>query len=64
MHITILGGAGKMGCIAVKQLAEDSRVSKVVIADINNEQAQLVASLIDNPKIEVLQVDMNEMEAL
>lgn len=39
MRIFVLGGAGKMGCIAVQALADDDRVDEVIIADINVEQA-------------------------
>ncbi len=32
MRIVVLGGAGKMGCIAVQTLAGDERVKEVVVA--------------------------------
>jgi lysine 6-dehydrogenase len=57
MHITVLGGAGKMGCISVQDLANDGRVDKVVIADTNPEQARLVADYLASPKIEIKIVD-------
>ena len=60
MRIFVLGGAGKMGCIAVQALANDDRVDEVVIADINLEQAQIVADYIDSPKIEIQKVDIND----
>jgi saccharopine dehydrogenase-like NADP-dependent oxidoreductase len=34
MRITVLGGAGKMGCIAVQSLAGDERVDQVILAEI------------------------------
>ena len=35
MRITVMSGAGKMGCISVQSLAKDERVDEVVIADID-----------------------------
>ena len=63
MRIVVLGGAGKMGCIAVQTLAGDGRVKEIVIADINVEQAKIVADYINSPKIEIMQVDVNDEEA-
>ncbi len=62
MRIIVLGGAGKMGCISVQSLALDDRVDEVIIADINTEQAQIVADYIDSPKIKIQKVDLNDEE--
>ena len=62
MRIFVLGGAGKMGCIAVQGLANDARVDEVVIADINLEQAQGVADYLDSSKIHIQQVDIHDKE--
>jgi saccharopine dehydrogenase-like NADP-dependent oxidoreductase len=62
MHITVLGGAGKMGCISVQSLAKDPRVDQVVIADTNLSQAQIVAEYLDNPKVQIQQVDILDTE--
>jgi saccharopine dehydrogenase (NAD+, L-lysine-forming) len=62
MRIFVLGGAGKMGCIAVQALANDDRVDKVIIADINVEQAKTVADYLDSPKIEIQKVDINDKD--
>lgn len=64
MRITVLGGAGKMGCIAVQDLANDLRVDEVIIADINVEQARLVVDYLDSPKVKIRQVDIQNDEAL
>jgi saccharopine dehydrogenase (NAD+, L-lysine-forming) len=64
MRIFVLGGAGKMGCISVQDLANDKRVDEVVIADIDIEQAKTVADIIDNQKIKVQSVDVNDEENL
>jgi len=60
MRILVLGGAGKMGCIAVQTLAIDDRVDEIIIADLNLDQAKIVADIINSPKIEIMQVDVNE----
>jgi saccharopine dehydrogenase-like NADP-dependent oxidoreductase len=60
MKIVVLGGAGKMGCIAVQTLAGDARVQKVVLADLNLDQAKIVAEYINSPKIEIKQVDVHD----
>ena len=62
MRILVLGGAGKMGCIAVQTLAGDERVDEIVIADVNVEQAKTVADYLDSSKIKIQQVDINNQE--
>ena len=62
MRIFVLGGAGKMGCIAVGALVHDARVDEVIIADINLDQAQEVADFLDSPKIIIQKVDINDEE--
>jgi saccharopine dehydrogenase (NAD+, L-lysine-forming) len=62
MHIFVLGGAGKMGCIAVQALANDARVDDVIIGDINLEQAKIVADYLDSPKIKIKKVDINDQD--
>jgi len=64
MRITVLGGAGKMACISVQDLAQDQRVDEVVIADLNLEQAKIVADYINSPKIKIRQVDVNDPEGM
>ena len=63
MRIIVLGGAGKMGCIAVQGLANDARVDEVIIADINLEQARVVSDYLDNPKVQIQQVDIQNTDA-
>jgi saccharopine dehydrogenase-like NADP-dependent oxidoreductase len=53
MRIVVLGGAGKMGCISVQDLAGDDRVSEVVIADQDLAQARIVAETVGSSKIEI-----------
>ena len=60
MNITVLGGAGKMGCIAVQNLANDQRVDSVTIADLNMGAAKTVADYIASSKIHIEKVDIKE----
>jgi saccharopine dehydrogenase (NAD+, L-lysine-forming) len=64
MRIVVLGGAGKMGCISVQDLAGDQRVEEVVIADQNTAQARTVAGIIDSAKVTIQQVDATDHKAL
>jgi len=64
MRITVLGGAGKMGCIAVQFLAQDPRVDQVQIADLNLDQARVVADTIGSKKIKIQYADVNDPEGL
>ncbi len=63
MRITVLGGAGKMGCISVQDLVNDPRVGQVVIADANPTQAKIVAETLNSPKIEIRSVDTKSPES-
>jgi len=60
MKIMVLGGAGKMGCISVQYLAGDPRVEKVIIADTNLENANVVATYINSPKIEIQEINLKD----
>lgn len=64
MKIVVLGGAGKMGCIAVQTLAGDERVDEVVIADFNLENAKTVADYLGSPKVKIAHVDVNDHSGL
>jgi saccharopine dehydrogenase (NAD+, L-lysine-forming) len=64
MKILVLGGAGKMGCISVQDLAGDKRVKEVVIADQDLAQARTVAEIINSPKIAIKQVDVTDHDGL
>jgi saccharopine dehydrogenase-like NADP-dependent oxidoreductase len=64
MKIIVLGGAGKMGCVAVQDLAGDRRVKEVVIADRDLAQARTVAEAIGSPKVAIQPVDVADHDAL
>jgi lysine 6-dehydrogenase len=64
MRIVVLGGAGKMGCISVQDLAGHPRVDEVVIADQDLTQARTVADIVGSPKIAVQRVDATSHDEL
>ena len=64
MKIVAIGGAGKMGCVAVQDLARDDRTDQVVIADQDLARAREVANIIDSPKLSVEYVDARSHESL
>jgi saccharopine dehydrogenase-like NADP-dependent oxidoreductase len=64
VKIVVLGGAGKMGCISVQDLAGDRRVGEVVIADWDLGQARTVAEMINNSKVSIQQVDVTDHDVL
>lgn len=64
MRITVIGGAGKMACIGVQYLAQDQRVDEVVIADLDLDQAGVVADYIKSPKVKIRQVDVNDHQGM
>jgi saccharopine dehydrogenase-like NADP-dependent oxidoreductase len=64
MRITVIGGAGKMACIGVQYLAQDQRVDEVVIADLDLDQARVVADYIKSPKVKISQVDVNNHKGM
>jgi lysine 6-dehydrogenase len=64
MKIVVLGGAGKMGCISVQDLAGDRRVDEVVIADREVAQARTVAGTINTPKVAIQPADLADRTAL
>jgi saccharopine dehydrogenase (NAD+, L-lysine-forming) len=64
MKIVVLGGAGKMGALAVEDLVINPRVAEIVIADRDRKMAQAIADYLDSPKLTVRSVDLNNHQAL
>lgn len=64
MKIVVLGGAGMMGCIAVKDLAQSEDVDEVVIADLSLERTAELQEAIASPKVSVVQVDVTDDKGL
>lgn len=57
MRITVLGGCGAVGSIAVTMLASSDVFSEIIIGDINIEKAEKLASELDVEKISAVEVD-------
>jgi len=64
MKIVVLGGSGMMGCISSQDLAQDRRVTKVIIGARNMWKAKEVAETISSPKVSIQQVDVTDHDAL
>jgi lysine 6-dehydrogenase len=64
MHIIVLGGAGAMGRVTVRTLAEYQNIDQITIADYNEERAREVAAALNSSKIQVKQIDVNDAERL
>lgn len=64
MHIIVLGGAGAMGRVTVRTLTEYADIDRITIADYAEERAREVASALQSSKIEVRQIDVNDVERL
>ncbi len=64
MKIVVLGGAGKMGCVSVQDLARDRRVKEVVLADRDMAQAKIVAETINSPKVTIQEIDLASHDSL
>lgn len=64
MKIMVLGGAGKMGSVAVQDLVENPRVNEVIIADVNLQSAREIAHYLNSPKLSVQRVDLSEHYSL
>jgi saccharopine dehydrogenase-like NADP-dependent oxidoreductase len=64
MKIVVLGGAGKMGAIAVEDLVVNPRVDEVVLADRDMDGAAAIAEYLDSPKLSIVEADLNDHAAL
>lgn len=60
MHIVVLGGAGAMGRVSARTLAEYADVDRVTIADYHEGRARELADALASSKIEVARVDVND----
>ena len=64
MRIVVLGGAGKMGAIAVEDLVVNPRVDAVTLADRDMEGSAAIAEYLDSPKLSIAESDLNDHAAL
>jgi len=59
MKILVLGGAGAMGTVTVRDLTESPDVTEVIVGDVSIERANQLKSLVGSEKISVRQVDVS-----
>ena len=60
MKITVLGGCGTVGSIAVRTLASTGFFPEIVIADINIEKARMLASKLGPGKVSAVKVNAED----
>jgi len=56
MKILVLGGAGAMGIVTVRDLTESPKVSEVVAADASQERLEQLVRLVKSKKLSIRQV--------
>lgn len=64
MRIVVLGGAGAMGMVTTRDLADSPAVSEVILCDANMEKAEQVASLVASDKLSIRRVDISNRKSL
>jgi len=64
MRMVVLGGAGAMGMVTTRDLAESPTVSEVILCDANMERAKEVASWVASDKLSIRRVDIASQESL
>jgi lysine 6-dehydrogenase len=64
MRIVVVGGAGHMGRIALRDLVESPGVEEVVIADLDLQRSRALVDQIGGPKLEATAVDATDTQAL
>lgn len=63
MRILALGGAGEMGAVAARVLADDERVTGLVVADLDQQRAAAVADTLGS-KVSARGLDVTDHPAL
>lgn len=64
MRIAVLGGAGAMGMVTTRDLADSPAVSEVILCDANIEKAKQVASWVASDKLSIRRVDISNRKSL
>lgn len=62
MKVTVLGGAGTIGSMAVRILASSKMFSEVVIGDFNYDKAKKLASEIGLKEVSAVKVDVTDLK--
>ncbi len=64
MKILVLGGAGAIGTVTARDLAESPDVSKVIIGDVSVEKARQLKRIIGSKKVSVKPVNVSDIAGL
>jgi len=64
LRITVLGGCGAVGSIAVKTLASNDIFSKIVIGDMNIQKAKKLALELGPEKVSAIKVDASDINSI
>ena len=64
MKILVLGGAGCMGNAIVRDLLESSKVSEVIVGDIDISKAEMLIKELNNPKVTTAYVNAADHSVL
>lgn len=64
MKILVIGGAGAMGMVTVRDLTESPEVSEVIIADANVEKAKQVQNWTKSKKVSITKLDITDNKNL
>ena len=64
MKVTVLGGAGTIGSMAVKLLAGSKMFSEITIGDVNFDQAKKLASEIGLKEVSAVKVNVTDSKSL
>lgn len=63
-RVTVLGGAGAVGSVAVRMLASTEVFDEIVVADANGERARALASDLASPRLRPVEMDVEDPDAL
>ena len=64
MRVTVLGGCGAIGSIAVHTLVSTGLFPEIVIADINVEKARMLASKLAPGRVSAVKVDAGDPDSI
>jgi len=64
MKVLVLGGAGAMGMVTVRDLAESPGVAKVVVGDVHPERVKQLKTLPASEKLLLKEVDVTNSQSL
>jgi lysine 6-dehydrogenase len=62
--VVVLGGAGAMGQIIIRDLAEFSQFDQILIADFDKQKAENLAESIKDPRVKGIFADLKEKKIL